>query len=65
MTRRKPKLVTLEVEDIADDTSIVEDVPDVPVVKQRAMPVVKKRVVVINNDVLLPRSASRYVPQMR
>ena len=65
MTRRKPKLVTLEVEEIEGDTSIVKDVPDVPVVKRRAMPVVKQRAAVINHDVLLPRSASRYVPQMR
>lgn len=49
MTRKKPKLITLEEEP--------EDVADVPVVKQR--------VAAINRDVLLPRSASRYVPQMR
>ena len=57
MTRKKPKLITLEEEP--------EDVADVPVVKQRAIPVVEKRVVPVNHDVLLPRSASRYVPQMR
>ena len=57
MTRKKPKLITLEEEP--------EEVADVPVVKRRAMPVVKQRVAVINHDVLLPRSASRYVPQMR
>jgi len=57
MTRKKQKLITLEEEseDVADDVLIVEDVP---VVEKRAMSVV-------NHDVLLPRSASRYVPQMR
>ena len=57
MTRKKPKLVTLEVD---DEVAVVADEIE------KTPRVVKKRVVIpVNHDVLLPRSASRYVPQMR
>ena len=60
MTRRKPKLVTLEeevetVEEMPNDLNTITKVPET----------VPEPTEVKNNDVLLPRSASRYVPPLR
>ena len=57
MTRQKPKLVTLEVD---DEVAVVADEIE------KTPRVVKKRVAApVNHDVLLPRSASKYVVPMR
>lgn len=57
MTRRKPKLETLE--------EITGDVVDAEEIKPAKRVVKKKAVAPVNRDVILPRSASRYVPELR
>ena len=58
MTRRKPKLETLEVEKAEDMTNDLDTISEVP-------ETVPEPAEVKDHDAMLPRNLSRYVPPIR
>jgi len=71
MTRRKPKLETIEVpeETLVEVQDITQEVPEETTIKvtANAGAIETPKVVTkpVNHDVILPRTKSRYVPPLR